>query len=205
MEVRAGPQLGKRVGGPLLALPLHVPPLFLAFQGGLSTLPHPPPPIPSFLPRLARPKALCRSHRQSQTQFSQESDSPSRPLGVPTPPVCPLSPFSTPTPATESQTKQKQSPFFISVGTPGAPHPPPSTLLFSLFLVLASVRLWPGRTLGPLGPLQGWGKSSCTALPGLWAAEELVRPFPGWPEPGGTTPRGTVEAFQGSGRGGEGA
>lgn len=108
-----------------------------------------------------------------------------------------LGPLGTPTQTTESQTKEKQNPFFISVGDPGTTLQfPPSTLLSRLFLGLASVHL----RLGPLqGPLHGCLRSRGPALPDLGAAEELMWHFLGWPEPGGTAPSEAEEAFRGLG------
>lgn len=137
------------------------------WEGSHDPAPPCPAPFPPFAGRsspqasflgscgLARPRALFWSQRQGQTHISQESesDSPSQSLCAPTPPMCLLNPFSLPIPATESQTKEKQSPFFISVGVPGThpPHSLPSTLLSRLFFVLASVhsRLGPGAGASP--------------------------------------------------------
>lgn len=131
----------------------------------------PYPPHPSFFPRLARPGPELSSgltDRAKPISLKQVSNPPPRPLCVPTPAMCPLRPFSAPTPTTESQTKQKQSPFFIGVGTPGPTtlHGPPSTLLFR-----------PGPHPGVCGPAAGppcWGLSVAAANPDVQAARTSV-------------------------------
>lgn len=86
-------------------------------------------------------------------------------------------------PATESQTKEKQSPLFISVGVPGTPPQSPlPPLLSGLFLIWASVC----SRLHPPGASPEGHHVQRSSLPALGAAQERRWHLPHWPEPGGT-------------------
>lgn len=95
--------------------------------------------------------------------------------------MCPLSPFSALTPKTESQTKQKQSPFFISIGTPGT-----TTLPFPSVYPPFQPLPRPGICRPAAGPPR-WGPSIAAPSPMCSPprplhGRERMWPCPRWPD-----------------------